>query len=128
MTPLVINKTGVGPRKNENLKTDLSLDVSPVEVLKIVNTVVQVINVDSAQHMRKYVRHVVKRSILPKSVILENRLRVMVVLNINHLNTEKLTWTKSPVMTRKMRSHLKSNLCITMMYTSIVSVLECTST
>ena len=58
MTPLA-KETVVGLRKNQNLKTDLSPDPNPVEVLlKIVSIVVQVTNVDNAQPMGKIVRHV----------------------------------------------------------------------
>ena len=90
MTPMVIKETRVGPRKNQNLKTDLSPDLSPVEVSNIVNTVVQVINVDSALHVGKLVKHAAKRIILPKSVSLEKaRAKAPVVQGISHLNTEK---------------------------------------
>ena len=52
MTPLD-KKTVAGLRKNQNLKTDPSPDLNPVEILKIVSIVVQVINVDSDLLMGK---------------------------------------------------------------------------
>ena len=101
MTPLVTKETGVGQRKNQNLRTDLSPDPNPVEVLlKTVSIVAPVTSVDNAQPVGEIVRHVVKRTILPKSVDLgKAKTKALVMLNTNHLNTEKSTWTKSEAMT-----------------------------
>ena len=77
--------------KNQNLRTDLSPDSNPVEVLlKTVSIVAQVTNIDNAQPVGKIVRHVVKRTIMPKSVGLRKaKAKDQVVLSTNHLNTEK---------------------------------------
>ena len=99
MTPLV-KETMVGLRKNQNPRTGLSPDLSPVEVLKTVSIVVQTFNVDSALHLEKIARHMVKRTILPRSVIPEKaKAKALVILSTNHLNTEKSTLTRSQVMT-----------------------------
>ena len=98
---MVTKETGVGLRKNQNQRTDLGPDPNPVEVLlKTVSIVAQVTNVDNAQPVGKIVRHVVKRTILPKGLGLGKvKFKVLVMLSTNHLNTEKSTWTKSQVMT-----------------------------
>ena len=55
-------------RKNQNQKINSpNLDLS--QVLGTANVVVQTINVDSAQLMGKVVRHVVKRTSLPKGAL-----------------------------------------------------------
>ena len=51
---MVIKETMVGLRKTQNLRIDLSPDPGPVEVLKIVSIVAQVINIDNAQPMGKW--------------------------------------------------------------------------
>ena len=82
----------VGLRKNQNLRIDLSPDPSPVEVLKIVSIVAKFINVDNAQPVRKIVKYVAKRTILPKSVSLvkaKAKVKALVVLSTNHLSIEK---------------------------------------
>ena len=54
MTPLITKETWVGLKKNQNLRTDLSPDPNPVEVLlKTVSTVALVTNVDNAKPMGK---------------------------------------------------------------------------
>ena len=99
MTPLA-KETVVGLRKNQNLKTNLSPDPNPVEVLKTASIVVQTILIGSVQLMAKIVRHVVERTILPRSVDLgKAKAKALVMLSTNHLNTERSTWTKSQVMT-----------------------------
>ena len=55
-----------GLRKNQNPRTGLSPDLSPVDVLKTASIVVQTINVESAQLIGKIVRHVVKESFCQK--------------------------------------------------------------
>ena len=89
MTPLVTKEIGGGPRKNLNLRTDLNPDLSPVEALRTVSIVVPITNVDSALHVGKFVNHVVKRTILPKSVGLgkaKAKAKAPVVQSISHLN------------------------------------------
>ena len=69
-------------------------------LLKTGSIVVQTINVDSAQLMEKIVRHMIKRTILPRNVSLGRaKAKALVVLSTNHLNTERSTWIKSQVMT-----------------------------
>ena len=68
MTALVTKETEVHSRKNQNLKIDPRLDLSPVEVLKIASIVVPVTSVDNTLHMGKLVNLVAERTILPKSV------------------------------------------------------------
>ena len=84
MMPLV-NVEGL-KRKNQNPKTgsipDLSLELGTASI------VVQIINISSALHLGKLVRHVVKRTILPRSAGLE-KAKALVELSTNHLNTEK---------------------------------------
>ena len=89
MTSLVISETREFLKKNQNLKTDLSLDLSPVEVLEIVKTVVQVTNVDNTLHLEKLANCVAKRFIVPKTVVLENRPKLLFLVSMNHLNTER---------------------------------------
>ena len=75
-------------RKNQNQKTNgpnLGLSL----VLGTANIVIPITNVDNAQQMGKYVRHVVKRTILPKSVDQKANLKTLVVLSTNHLNIGK---------------------------------------
>ena len=76
-----------GLRKNQNPKTgsgpDLSLELGTASI------VVQIINISYVQLMGKQVRHVVKRTILPRSAGLE-RAKSLVVPR-NHLNTGKST-------------------------------------
>ena len=82
----------VGLRRNQNSKTDPNLDLSPVEVLNIVNTVAQDTNTDNALHMGKLGNFMAKRTILQRSVILvraKAKAKALVVQGINHLNTEK---------------------------------------
>ena len=82
----------VGLRKNQNPRIDLSPDPSPVEVLKIVSIVVQVINRDNVPPMGKIAKCVAKRTILPKSVNLvkaKAKAKALVVLSTNDLSIEK---------------------------------------
>ena len=90
-TPLA-KETMVGLRQKQNLKTGPSPDLSPVEALKIVNTVVQITNADSAQLREKIVGHVAKRTILPRSVsLVKAKAKALVVLSTYHLSTKKST-------------------------------------
>ena len=87
MIVLVTKEAGL--RKNSNPKTKglnpgLSLE------LEIASTVVQIISIDSAPHMEKLAKVVVKKIILLKSADQKDRVRAIQVWEAkSHLNTEK---------------------------------------
>ena len=92
MTPLAIKGTEVELRKNQNQRvtSDKNPDLSLAYVTA--NIVVPITNIDSVLLMAKYVRHVVKGTILPKSVGLgkaKAKVKAQVVQGTSHLNTEK---------------------------------------
>ena len=73
-----------GLRKNQNQKTN-GPNLGLSRVLGTASILTQTINVDSAQHLEKIVRHVVKRTILPRSAVLEKaKAKALVVLSTNH--------------------------------------------
>ena len=65
----------------------------------IVNTVDPIIPVGNALLMANHVNYVIKRTILPKSFILQKAIVMAQDPSINHSNIMKSTWTRSPVMT-----------------------------
>ena len=82
------NQRGCG-RSNKKSKDKRSQSRSQSGI-GTANIVVQTINVDSAHLIGKLVRHVVKRTILPRSVGLEKaKAKALVLLSTNTLNTEK---------------------------------------
>ena len=85
-----------GLRKNQNLKTgsspDLSLELGAASI------VVQTIHVSNVQLMEKIVRHVVKRTIFPRSAGLGKAKAKALVVPRNCLNTGKSMLTKCQAM------------------------------
>ena len=84
------NQRGCGRSKKKSKSKDKRSQSRSQSGIGTANIVVQTINVDNAHLIGKLVRHVVKRTILPRSVGLEKaKAKALVLLSTNTLNTEK---------------------------------------
>ena len=89
-------KIEAGLQRNLNLKTDKNQDPNQGSETASIEGLIMLI--DSVQHLAKYVKAVVRKIPLQRSVIQEVKANPLV--EKSHLSTERLILTRSQVMIR----------------------------